>query len=165
MMELVVVIALSTIIVGMVFTTWKFVETHIGRQKRISLFLTQADRSTQRVVTEIKRASIIIEWDRTSIRFVADNRNDTVTYRFTGEELMRNDTALTPGLPGMRLMNFTIDNNSDVDLAGGEYALLDITFGYEDGRGTASTSACTVYVRCPSESNVIGSGIGRGWNW
>jgi type II secretory pathway pseudopilin PulG len=165
LLELMVALALSTLIVGMVFSVWRFVEKHTAMQRNKTLFGVEADRISRGVMSELRRTPFVLEWDRNGIAFVSENKGDTVVYRFDGYGLRRNDAEISPKRPGMTVSGFSVETSEAVESAGGGTALLELTFAYEDQSGNCSSMTYAVNVRCAQESNVIGSGIGKGWNF
>ena len=160
MIELVVAIFLSSIVVGLVFTTWRSLSNHVYRNERHALLVQAADRIGTAVITEVRRSREVLDAGEGRLRLVAET-GDTVAYELTFDSLLlRNETAVHIGVPGGKVAGFTASRaGEETKFSADRRFLLDIALTLVGAAGDSSR------VRLQANALAAEAMTGSGWNF
>lgn len=86
--------AMTTVIIVIIFATWNNFNRHVFNQRRKSVLNGELRQITVVLKSHIRRSPSVIAWHSSGITYVSPNDGDTIVYEFYNEELLRNDTPV-----------------------------------------------------------------------
>ena len=94
LIELIVALAMTTIIIVIIFATWDNFNRHVINQRRKSVLNGELRQISQVLKSHIRRSPAVLAWHPSGITYVSPNNGDTLVYEFYNEELLVNDTPM-----------------------------------------------------------------------
>ncbi|MBD3322283.1 MAG: prepilin-type N-terminal cleavage/methylation domain-containing protein [Chitinivibrionales bacterium] len=138
LVELMVAIAVSGIIVGVVCTSWVFISRHAAQKKRQTHFRVQTENAARRILSQVRRSQKVLYFDESSIAFLAPGKTDTLRYVYDGEYLRLNGDSLTFLSPSVYITDFHIEKEEEDELTATSDILIRFYFLFEDDEGNLS---------------------------
>lgn len=160
LIELTVAVAVSLMVIGTIFYAWNQLSRHIIVKRRAALFEAEARMIIGTIASQVRRSSQILAWHDRGITYLSPLTDDTITYDYYGEELLRNDTAVVPIAQNARITGFTVEADDLDDERACFNALLHIRLTMEDDFGNTADYRMDVAVRRPMKEAEEG-----GWNF
>jgi type II secretory pathway component PulJ len=157
--ELFTAIALSAVVLGLIFGTWTAISRHVFVNRRRAELAVSADRIAQTLVTELRRSREVLRWERHSIVFVPDREGDTVTVSYDGERLYRQGVPVHLGVRGTRVVQFELVNATGRDQVEQPQKLLRLQLTLESPAGERVGVSLETNVHAPHRD------FGGGWNF
>jgi type II secretory pathway pseudopilin PulG len=136
LIELMIAIAGSALVIGAAMYAWSRINTHIARNQRNALLHREAAMITDRIASQLQRTPRVLSWHYYGITYVNPAGGDTIAYEYYGDELLRNDTALSLISGTTRITGFEVDirkAHGEEALAGSGLVSFAITFEDEFG--------------------------------
>jgi len=90
MVELMMAIAMTSVIVTVILSTWNNFNRHIFSQRRKNILQTEIKLISSTLVSQLRRSPGIIEHGSSFVKYIAPNNEDTIAYEFYTEELQKN---------------------------------------------------------------------------
>jgi type II secretory pathway pseudopilin PulG len=159
MLELIVAIFVSAIAVAMIMRTWTGLSQHIYRNERRAHVRVSADRISEALASELRKAHTVLAWNSGEIAFEAAS-GDTVRYTHDGATLLRNETPVYVSSPGGYVSEFEVSRSRDAGYLTEreqEQVLLRVKLTVEDSLENSADAQVEVSVRA-----VPGA---EGWGW
>lgn len=94
LIELCVVIVMTTILVVIIFNTWTNFNTHVVNNKRKSLLHGEIRQVANSLKLRLRRSPGILSWHQSGITYISPIKGDTITYEYYYEELLKNDVPV-----------------------------------------------------------------------
>lgn len=160
LVELLAAMAISAIVIGLVFYSWQSFERYTIKNNQRSEFLSEVDRIAQNVTASVTRSSQVYIWDEHSI-VCAGTREadaDTLHYAVIDSMLSCNGRPLTTTASSLRVFGFDIAESPD-RISQSPGTLLQITITARDRFGNATTLTRKAYVQKTMQNT-----DGREWN-
>jgi hypothetical protein len=167
LLELIVALALSGLVMSMVFYSWRYVSNHTLKQQRRTLFQTEADRIVRTLGRELRLSPGVTRIDRNRLSLLRPDGVDTVNYKFEYGAFTKNDTAFWQDDGRARICQFDVEKESvplDADTL--PAITLLITIGFTDRFGDSAAYPLKARVERPAGEarDRFGRG-GTGWNF
>jgi type II secretory pathway pseudopilin PulG len=162
LIELIVALAMSLIVMTIVFLSWNNISRHILVHKRKGELQTETQRLATALTNQIRKSPKILHWSANSITLLSGNGTDTVHYSYNGYELKRNGATISPSTPRSRITTFEFQKEFGADAMEVSDILLEFTFGMEDEFENSLEITHSIKIRDPGES--YDNGI-SGWNF
>jgi len=129
LIELCIAMAMTTIIIGIIFATWANFHKHITIQQRKSILYTEARQIADMLQSQIRRSPAVISWHQTGITFISSfdstaGNKDTVIYEYYSEELRKNDKPVLLISQNARIIDFKIEEDNENQIVENKYAKL-----------------------------------------
>ena len=157
LMELLVAMALSGMVVTLVFFSWNHITHHTITQRQKSMFQAEAVRVSEAIAGEIRKSPEVLSWKDNAITFIAPNGVDTVTYEQMYNGFMKNGTPLPLIVPGAFVSQFTVEPESPADaLDASKTVMLSISLTMQDNFGNSSVIPLQLRVNAPSDQTTDG---------
>ncbi len=148
--ELMIALALSGIVVSMVFFSWNYIMRHTTIHQRKALFQAEADRIAQSIMGAIKKSPEIIAVKSNGIVFLSSNGLDTIVYECVNGDFRKNDTTVPCNAQDARITRFTVETGIvDKGTNSTNSIVLSLSICLEDRFGNTSTIPLTVRAAVP----------------
>ncbi|MBD3344590.1 MAG: prepilin-type N-terminal cleavage/methylation domain-containing protein [Chitinivibrionales bacterium] len=138
LLELMVAIAVSGLIVTIVYTSWAFISRHTASNKKQTQFRVETENAARRILSQIRRSSRVLYFDETSVAFITPSSGDTGRYVYDGETLLYNGDSLSFLSADIFVTDFLVEKEEEDDLTATSDILLKVYFRFEDNRGNES---------------------------
>jgi prepilin-type N-terminal cleavage/methylation domain len=163
LLELLVAMALSIMVVTLVFFSWNYITRHTITQQQKSLFQAEADRVAHAIALEIRKSPEVISWKNDRIVFLSSNNPDTITYEFSNGNLLKNEAVVPCNAQTAHITSFSIEGDAvERQLSASNSVSLVVTLGMEDGFGNSSTVPLHVRANFPLDRQ---DSLTRKWNF
>ncbi len=94
LIELIVAMAMTTIIIVIIFATWDNFNRHVFNQRRKSMLNDEIRQITEVLKSHLRRSPEVLAWHSNGITYVSPNNGDTLVYEFYDAELLLNDVSV-----------------------------------------------------------------------
>lgn len=162
LIELLVAIVMAAMVLAAVGLTWRWISGHVLSRRQTARLDTETQRIAEAIVQQLQRAKAVRRWDRTSIEFVCGVTGDTVTYRFAGDRLIRNETVIQPRVPDGVVTDFHLSRDSPEVLIESPEILLHVSLTCTDRYDNISTVTMSATVSAPPRGEEPAT---DGWNF
>lgn len=159
LVELLVAIVMTSFVVASVFFSWNRINTHISKQRRQSLFLSDITTFANSLAIQVRTSPKIIYYDETTIEFIPRHQDTPVRYQFSYDELLKNDQPVRLSSQGAIITDFLIESDAyyEEDLP---MILLNLTIHAENSFGDTHEITVSAAVEPPKDDEDDG-----GWGW
>lgn len=147
LVELIVAIVVSGLIVTVAYSSWIFLSRHTSEKKRQTQFRLETENIARSIISKIRRSSKVLYYDESSIVFLAPESKDTVRYSFNEEYLFYNEDTITYLSPGIRCVNFKVEQEEEDELTATENVLFNLHFHFENSDSSVSKMDLTVHTK------------------
>lgn len=106
LLELIVALSMTSVVLGMIFFSWNYINKHIAVQKTRTEMNNGLNMLSQGIISGIKRSRGIIGVNEHEIELLSDD--DTVIYKFDNDRILINDQPLSVSDPRMKVKEFAI---------------------------------------------------------
>jgi Tfp pilus assembly protein PilE len=144
--ELTFVVILTTIVLSVVYFTWRHINAHIATQQNKAKLESECKRISQQVTHQLRSTEEIITWNTNSITFTMSPSFDTISYLLNGSELEYNGKPLPFLLHNVEVSDFSFDNLNRDDESKPYLFNFTITL---TTRGLTATVTSTIMVKRP----------------
>lgn len=152
LLELLVAMALSGMVVTLVFFSWNHITHHTLTQRQKSMFQAEIVRVSEAIAAEIRKSPEVLSWKDNAITFIAPNGVDTVTYEQAYNGFMKNGAPLSLIVPGAFISQFMVAPESPGDaLDASKTVMLSISLTMQDNFGNSGVIPLQVRVNAPSD--------------
>ena len=160
LIELLAAMAISAIVIGLVFYSWQSFERYTVKNNQRSEFLSEVDRIAQNVTASVTRSPQVYVWDDHSIICAGAREADADTLHFAVIDSMLccNGRPLSTTASSLRVFGFDIAEPPD-RISQSSGTLLQITISARDGFGNATSLTRKAYVQKITQNT-----DGREWN-
>jgi type II secretory pathway pseudopilin PulG len=133
LIELIVAMAMTTIVIVIIFATWSNFNRRIINQRRKGMLNGEIRQISEVLKSHIRRSPAILAWHSSGITYVSPNGGDTVAYEFYNEELLLNDVPLPLVSQKAYISNFSIgEAEQTVIVENKDLTLLSVKITIED---------------------------------
>lgn len=94
LIELLVSVAMTAVLISIVFAFWQNFNYHIITQRRKTILQTEIQKISESLVSQLRRSSGILAWHSSGITFISPHRDDTIVYEHYADELLKNDIPI-----------------------------------------------------------------------
>lgn len=110
LIELVLATALTSIIIGIVFSAWHGFNAHVAKNQRKNQLVSENRLLANVLTAHIRKSPGIISWHPQGITYIDPyHTNDTIVYEYYNEELLKNDTLVPLVSSTAYVSNFEIE--------------------------------------------------------
>ena len=164
--ELMIALALSGIVMSLVFSSWKYISHYTVTQQRKALFQTEANRIAQLIASQIRKSPKVVLKSANSIVFLSPDGLDTIAYEWTSESFKKNNAEMWGDDRSARITQFLIEKeNPGIELDSANSIMLLLTLGFKDRFDNESVFPLKVKaVVFPDQFDVKGRSA-REWNF
>lgn len=155
LIELIVAVFLSSFVIGLAFYAWAGIIKHNGRSERRAILANETQLVLGAICTNLARSPKILYLSRDEARFVSATTGDTITYRFTGESILKNGENLLAVSDKACIRHFAIAKvSTENPLARQILVKLALTVGNASGDTCALQSQITIQSPDDASSSV-----------
>jgi prepilin-type N-terminal cleavage/methylation domain-containing protein len=153
LVELIVALVISGIVISLAMFSWTYLSRHTTLTKRKHLFYSQTELTAAIIANDVRRSPQIILFTENAVSYIDGRSGDTVVYKFDGDTLRKNDTAVQFVSEGAKVIKFSVEKDEASSGAKPGYLnqsqdiVLLITLGMQDRAGTTSEIPNKVKVR------------------
>jgi len=141
LLELMVVIFISSIVFTLVFTSWDYLNRHVLYHESRGNIRNETSRVADEIALKLRRTPGVLWYTPNSITLLEQDSGDTLEYAFDGKNMTKNGTPIPFMVHGGNITSFFLHDMSTGNL---EYLLLEVTITSEDWRNNRDTSRFTV---------------------
>lgn len=144
--ELCVAMAMTAVIVGVVFAAWNNFNRHVINHRRKSMLHGEIRQISKSIASQVRRSPGVLAWHSNGITYLSPNNNDTIVYEYYADKLLKNDAPVPVISQGAYISDFNVEEveqckeNTDV-------TLLSITTTMADDFSNQMTISSTVAVK------------------
>lgn len=124
-LELAMAMALSAIVVSVVYMTWNAINKHIAIHNSRASLRAESNRLINSIITTI-RNNQVLSFDQNTIKLTNNNFDDTITYTFINNRILKNEDTIPLITPHAAIRNFTIRDMNDGSIPESNTLLLEI---------------------------------------
>ena len=92
--ELIMAIAMTSVIITVILSTWNNFNRHVFSQRRRSILRTEIKLISSTLTSQLRRSPGVIAYHSSGITYISPNNGDTIAYEFYTEELLKNDKPI-----------------------------------------------------------------------
>jgi Tfp pilus assembly protein PilE len=151
LIELMVAMAMSAVVIVMIFWAWTLFIKQTSSVKRRTFFHAETERISRTIASSLRRSPKVLDIGRDEITFIDPNSKDTIHYSFYGDSLYRNDTAVVMLAQSARVTDFSIEQEQRDPASEADDILLTISIGMKDDFNDESSIKTEVKVIAPVE--------------
>jgi prepilin-type N-terminal cleavage/methylation domain-containing protein len=153
LMELVIAMALASIVISNVYFFWRYMDRHISVHSENASLQKETDRLIHQITSAVRKASSILYYDYKSITLLGETDEDTISYSFSQDTLYKNKVPLTILTRKAYVKNFEIKNLSDDPNNASAFILLEFNLTLRNQSGYESEAKLVVKIKQPVQQS------------
>lgn len=162
LIELMVALALSVLIAGLVYVSWNSITRHTTVHQRRTQLDTDAQRIGRQISGDIRRSPAILALESSRVSLISPLGGDTLTYVFANNTITRNNTLMPLQSHNARIESFTLTSEHGDPSSASSDVLITLAIKVTSTFG--DTSALNFKVRAKEPKETQSGGI-KGWNY
>ncbi len=164
LIELMVALAMTAIMVSIIFAVWGNFGRHVIRQRRKSVLHAETRVVLESITSQLRRSPAVLAWHTSGITYVSPTKNDTIVYEFYADELLKNDAPVTLISQDAYITNFSV-GEPEVSGEEKELTLLSVAITITDEFNNQISINSQVAVKIPGEDEEGEDEELSGWNF
>ncbi len=162
LIELCVAMAMTTIVIAIIFTTWNSFNRHFFNQRRKGALQGELRQITATLNSHIRRSPAVLSWHSNGITYVSPDKGDTIVYEFYDEHLLINEEPLPIISQEAFISDFSLEEvEQSIIHERREHILLSIQVTLENAFGNQATLSSTIAAKMVDEED----GAKDSWNF
>ncbi|MCX7726037.1 MAG: prepilin-type N-terminal cleavage/methylation domain-containing protein [Chitinispirillaceae bacterium] len=114
LIELSVAIIITSIVVTIVYSSWTYWNRYVARTQSKTELRIECSRILRQITSQLRKAKIILFWDRNRIGFVREDNGDTIVYSYDyNGEIKYNGEKMVLLTNGSSVVDFSIENQNN----------------------------------------------------
>ncbi|MBN1984307.1 MAG: type II secretion system protein [Chitinivibrionales bacterium] len=111
LLELIVVMVMTSILTGTIFFAGQGFNRHVIRQNRKAMMHHELRMLSQSMASQLRRSPAVLAWHQRGITYVSPVAKDTVVFDFSSGQFLRNDTLVPVISTFASITDFTIESD------------------------------------------------------
>lgn len=161
--ELMMAMAMTVIVVSIIFAVWGNYHRHIIEQRRKSILQSEIKQVLGGLTSQIRRSPAVLAWHSTGITYVSPNNGDTIVYEYYTDELFKNDTPVHVTSQKAYISGFAVGKSEELS-EDSELTLLSITLSMADDFANQVTVSSNIAAKVISEQEEEEDDLSK-WNY
>ncbi len=162
--ELMVALAMTALMVSIIFALWGGFGRHVIKQRRKSILHSEIRVVLESLTSHIRRSPSVLAWHASGITYVSPSNDDTIVYEFYADELLKNDAPVTLISQEAYISNFSIEE-VEIPVEEKEMTLLAVAISIVDEFGNYVSVRSQVAAKVIDEYAQEEDDELNGWNF
>ena len=161
--ELMMAIAMTSVIITVILSTWNNFNRHVFSQRRKSILRTEIKLISSTLTSQLRRSPGVIAYHSSGITYISPNNRDTIAYEFYTEELLKNDKSIRFVAQNAYINEFIV-KEVEQNIENNELKLLSLFIKIMDDFDNQVSINSTVAVKMLNEYEVEEEELSK-WNF
>jgi Tfp pilus assembly protein PilE len=161
--ELMMAIAMTSVIVTVVLSSWNNFTRHVFSQRRKSILRTEIKLISSTLASQLRRSPGIIAYHSSGITYISPTSEDTIAYEFNSEELLKNDKPIRFVAQNAYISEFIVEE-AEQNMENNELKLLSFFIELMDDFDNRVSINSSVAVKILNEYEAAEEELNR-WNF
>jgi hypothetical protein len=161
--ELMMAIAMTSVIITVILSTWNNFNRHVFSQRRKSILRTEIKLISSTLTSQLRRSPGVIAHHPSGITYISPNNRDTIVYEFYAEELLKNDKPIRFVAQNAYINEFVVEE-AEQNIENNELKLLSLFIELMDEFDNRVSTNSTVAVKMLDEYEAEEDELNK-WNF